>query len=127
LRLTNPLIAYRDYFDLLRSVNVEEMGANLDSEEHKRSGDNVAMAVHSEVMSEDFNPSRRGRRPMIKIDPLLDAVHRAQGRWVKFEIDDSREANSVLRQLSKEEDVETSSESRDDGGKNVYARHMPGR
>jgi hypothetical protein len=90
-------------------------------------GDIVAMAVHSEVMGEDFNPSRRGRRPMVKVEPLVAEVIKAEGRWVKFEITDSREANSVLRQLAKQEDIETSSETRDDDGKNVYARYVPGR
>jgi hypothetical protein len=78
-------------------------------------------------MDDDFNPSRRGRRPMVKVEPLIEEVLKVEGRWVKFEITDSREANSVLRQFAKYDDIETSSETREDGGKNVYARYVPGR
>lgn len=83
-------------------------------------------SVHAQVMHEDFTPSRRGRRPMVHVEPLIEQVISARGRWVKFEIHDAREANSVLRQLGKFTDMETSSETRDDGGKNVYARFTPG-
>ena len=80
--------------------------------------------VESTVMDDDFSPSRRGRRPMVRVEPLIEAIEEAKGRWVLFEMHDPREANSALRQLSKQPHIETSSETRPDSGKNVFARSL---
>ena len=82
--------------------------------------------VEHEVMEEDFNPTRRGRRPMISIEEMVHAVDDAAGRWVKFEIHNAKEANSVLRQMAKLDYIETASSFREDGGKDVYARTWVG-
>jgi len=80
-----------------------------------------APQTRTKMMAEGFVPRRRGRRPLVDIDPFITAVRLAQGRWVSFEIPSSSEANSVLRQLRKEGDVETTSALRE-SGKTVYAR-----
>lgn len=82
-------------------------------------------AVQHTVMEESFRPARRGRRPLVSVDPFLDVIMDAQPHWVLFEMEDAREANSILRQLGRHAGIETSSK-RDGDGKKVYARWNPG-
>ena len=79
------------------------------------------------VMGDNFKPGRRGRKPMVDITNLVRAVDAAQGSWVKFEVISSPEANSILRQFSRHPGIETASTAREEGGKDIYARYVPGK
>jgi hypothetical protein len=83
--------------------------------------------VKTEVMPAEFNPSRRGRRAMVEIEPFLDAIQEAAPAWVCFELDDLKMAGSIMRQLGKTPGVEVASQVRTPEGKNVYARWVPGK
>lgn len=82
--------------------------------------------AQAKVMPQEFNPTRRGRNPLVEIGPYLDQVMHAAPAWVCFELDDIKVAGSVMRQLNKVAGMEVATQLREPEGKNVYARWIPG-
>lgn len=64
---------------------------------------------------------------MVSIEPIIETIKNYSPEWVLFEIPSNKEANSVLRQLSKIAGMETSAQLNTDGGKKLYARYKPTR
>ena len=83
--------------------------------------------ITAQVMHEEFAPPRSGRRPMVDIESMQNEIRAASGKWVQFYFAESREANSALRQFGKMSGYEIASESLAKGGKNVFARWVPGK
>lgn len=73
------------------------------------------------VLNADFEPKRRGRRPVVDITALLDAVNSHPGSWVSLELSE-REAGSVVRQLKEYVDLEWASTKTGEGRRTVYAK-----
>lgn len=86
----------------------------------------MRIAESHNVLDQEHVPTKRGRRPLVDIDPICKAVIDAQPNWVLFEVRDIAEANSVLRQLGKLPGFETTSKTTLEG-KSVYVRFRPGR
>lgn len=53
----------------------------------------------TEVMPEDFEPPKRGRKILVDATPLLIKVQRAPSKWVAFSTYNVNEVRSLRRQL----------------------------
>lgn len=80
-----------------------------------------------QVMDKGFSPARRGRKPLVDVEPMCVEARAAQPQWVMWEMPYRAEANSVLRQVAKIPGYEVASETNAEGGKSVYIRFKPGR
>ena len=79
------------------------------------------MGQQIRVLDADFEPKRRGRRPVVDITELLDAATSHPGQWVSQELSE-REAGSVTRQLKEREEFEWASTKAGDDRRVVYVR-----
>lgn len=83
------------------------------------------IASTAQVQKESFLPAKRGRQPMVKIEPIIDTIKSYSPEWVQFDIPSNAEANSVLRQLGKVDGMQTSAKvNHEAGGKQVFARYL---
>lgn len=73
------------------------------------------------VQDVDFEPKRRGRRPVVNIQPLIDAADANEGQWVSQELSE-REAGSVLRQIKEYEGIDVASSKSGEDRRIVYIR-----
>lgn len=76
------------------------------------------------VHDTNFEPPRRGRTPLVRIEGLINAAADYPGQWVSKDYEE-RVANSVVRQIKTKYDlgsVEVCSLRNDDKTRTVYVR-----